>query len=160
MQDQPESTAPEPAAPDAAAAPKVERNEKGRWVKGGGSPNPGGRKGKLAWTTEQRLKLRQCVDGVFGALYKAALHGDAAASKVLLERVLPPARHDDPVAFKVKGSLAEQARVILAMVASGDIGTSTGTELMNMVSTATKIAEVAELQARVEALEAASKGTP
>jgi len=62
----------------------------------GVSGNPNGRpKGAIGKTTKLRLQLQKSVPAILDKLVEAALNGDIAAAKLILERALPALRPVD-----------------------------------------------------------------
>lgn len=92
--------------------------------------------------------------------YKAvemALAGDTVALRLCLERLAPP-RKDAPVVFPLPSMVtahdaAKAAAAVLKAVSEGDLTTTEGALVMALVDSFRKTLEVAELEARVSALE-------
>jgi hypothetical protein len=89
---------------------------------------------------------------------ETALTGDATALRLCLERLIPP-RKERPITFDLgalngpSDALAAVVSVIQAM-AKGEITPSEATVVAALLDTFRRGFETAELQARVEALEA------
>ena len=81
--------------------------------------------------------------------------GDVGAARLLLERVLPPMKATEPpTAFALPdGTLSQQARAVVASVASGELAVGSGAQLLSGLGTLAKIIESDELAARITALE-------
>ena len=65
-----------------------------RW-KRGQSGNPSGRKAGTGRVAEMRAGLAECLPEVLSSLSKAAVAGDMQATRILLDRVLPPLRAEE-----------------------------------------------------------------
>ena len=140
--------------PDSPLSEQPERPT-GRWVKGGPSPNPGGRPRNSSWHQRMRRELQANTPAVLARLHDLAMAGNTDAARLLLSRSLAPAR-DDPVKLPgMAGSLSDQARGIMAQVAAGTISPSVGVELLQALGTVSRVVEVGELEQRLQAVEAA-----
>jgi hypothetical protein len=131
------------------------RNPDGTFAKG----NPGRPKGVRHKAT--RI-VEELLDGEAEALTRKAidlaLAGDMAALRLCVERIAPP-RKDTPVSFdlppvKTAQDAAEAAKAVLAAVAAGDLTPTEGAAVMGLVEGFRRAVETADLEARVEALEA------
>jgi hypothetical protein len=61
-----------------------------------------------------------------------------------------------PASFTLPhGSLTEQAQAVMVAIASGQLPTSTGSELLSAMAQVAKIREADELESRIERLESA-----
>ena len=127
--------------------------------KPGQSGNPAGR--KQGSRNKASLLLAELIDGqgeaVVNAMIKAAVEGDTSAGRCLLDRLVPP-RRDRAVQFALpalaSASDAPKAlAAITAAVAEGELTTSEAADLAALVEKFTKAVEVAELEARISALE-------
>jgi hypothetical protein len=125
-----------------------------RWKKGE-SGNPKGRTPGTGKVAKLREAIAEHVPDIIENLTKAALAGDVAASRLLLERVVPPLRaSEEPVALALpEGALAEQGRAVLGAAAQGQIAPTQASALLSSLGTLAKIVEADELVRRVEALE-------
>jgi hypothetical protein len=90
-------------------------------------------------------------------LQEAALGGDVAAARTLLERALPVYRSSaEPVELpELDGAqeLTDKARAVLDAVAKGRIPPDLGAQLVSAIGTVSRVAEVDELLRRIAALE-------
>ncbi len=92
----------------------------------------------------------------------AAVEGDMAAAKLVIDRILPPMK-ERPVSFCLPNSLATAADVngalsaILAAVAAGDMLPSEAQTLAAIVEARRRTLETEELERRVAALEERGK---
>lgn len=123
----------------------------------GESGNPRGRpKGRKTTTTALRERLAERADDVVQTVLDAALAGDLAAAKLVLERLVAPLRAQAPavnVALPT-GGLADQGRAILAAVADGRLPADSGCHLLTALGQVGRLVEIDELEARIRALEA------
>lgn len=131
----------------------------GRW-KPGQSGNPNGRPPGSGEVAKLRGDIAERVPDILAALIGQAVAGDTAAARLLLERVLPPLR---PVEMTVEvplgeGGLTQQARQMLAAVATGQISTEQASCVISALAAVAKISESDELLKRIEALEQRSAG--
>ena len=84
------------------------------------------------------------------------------AAALVLSRVAPPVRPQrEPVelpALAKAGTLADQARAVIAAVAAGTLATDQAAELLAALANAAAAIETDELQARIAALEEQANG--
>jgi hypothetical protein len=106
---------------------------------------------------------RQLIDGgrlekLVARVYSAAMNGDMAAMRILLDRVLPPLRAVHlPVALALPdGSLTDQAKAILKAATDGTLPPDVAAELIGALAKVAGVDQVDELRRQVEALEAAA----
>lgn len=129
----------------------------GRW-KPGQSGNPAGRKPGSGRVAALRASLAECLPDVLDNLAKAAVAGDMQATRILLDRVLPPLRAEEsPVSVDLPaaGSLAEKAEAVLTAAALGEVGPGQAAQMISALGTTARIIEAEELEQRIAALEAA-----
>ena len=126
--------------------------------KPGESGNPAGRTPGSGEVAKLRAAIGQHVPAIITRLVQAALDGDVGASRLLLERVVPPlkaAEETTPLTLP-DGSLTVQGRAVLAAVGAGELAPSQGAALLASLGTLAKLQEADELEARIVALEARS----
>ena len=124
--------------------------------KPGISGNPTGRTPGSGEVAKLRAAIGQHVPAIITRLVQAALDGDVGASRLLLERVVPPlkaAEETTPLTLP-DGSLTVQGRAVLAAVGAGELAPSQGAALLASLGTLAKLQEADELEARIVALEA------
>jgi hypothetical protein len=129
----------------------------GRW-KAGESGNPAGRKPGTGDVAKLRAAIAEQVPAIIKTLTTAALTGDVGAARLLLERVIAPLKAAEvaaPLALP-DGTLTEQGRAVVAAVAAGNLAPGQGAALLASLGTLAKLAEVDDLQRRIEALEGKS----
>ena len=132
-----------------------QKPSRGRW-KPGQSGNPAGKPKGVGEVAKLRAAIAQDVPAILEALRTQALAGDVQAARLLLERTVAPLRAVEPpqpLALP-DGSLTEQGRAVLTSVAAGELAPGQGAVLMSAIGALAKVAEIDELTARIEALEA------
>lgn len=128
------------------------RDAKGRFASGQ-SGNPSGRPRAA---DELRRRLESGMDGAADAVLAAAKQGDMQACRLILERLLPairPAHAPVQFDFDENAPLAEQARQILAAVASGQLPPDQGRALVDAVAAVVRVVELDEIERRLNAIE-------
>lgn len=137
----------------------VSRAPDGRW-KAGTSGNPQGKpRGALRHTT-------RTVNGLFGdaagdvakAIIEAATGGDIAACRIVIDRLVPPAK-DAPVEFDMPAlatadDIVEAGAGVLSAVGQGELTPDQGERLMGLLDRQRKAIETSALEARLAAIEA------
>lgn len=121
----------------------------------GESGNPNGRPKSAGSVAQFREAIAEHVPGIIEKLKAAALDGDVSAARLLLERAVPPIKATEeatPLALSGE-TLTAQGRDVLAAVAAGDLAPSQGAALLSALGTMAKLAEVDELERRIQALE-------
>jgi hypothetical protein len=128
-----------------------------------GPGNPGRPKGARHKVT---VAAQALLDGEAEALTRKAvemaLSGDAAALRLVLERVVPP-RKDSPVAFTLPPvtSAADAAAAmasIINAVANGELTPGEASTVAALVEQYRRTLETADIEARISALENAHAG--
>lgn len=132
----------------------------------GKSGNPKGRpRGALNKTT---LAVQALLDGEAEGLTRKAvemaLSGDMAALRLCLERIAPPKR-DAPVSVDLPpiesaADLPGAVSALLSAAAGGEITPSEAERLARLVGEAGKALELADIETRLAALEAANAKAP
>jgi hypothetical protein len=136
---------------------------RGRPFAPGTSGNPNGRpkgsrnKATLAWET----LLEGDCEAILGKLIEKAKEGDSAALRLYVDRLLP-VRRDRTVVFdlpEIKNAAdAEKATSsIVAACAAGDLTPDEAEKVMGLVTAHTRMIQMSELEARLEAVEKAQK---
>jgi hypothetical protein len=120
----------------------------------------GNAQGRPRGVPDRRAPLRELIAKQAPELIAVALAqakaGDTTALGLLLARCVPPLRPaSDPISFAMPAgaSLADQARAILAGIASGDIDPHTGRALVDAVAAVGRVVELDEIEKRLTALE-------
>lgn len=132
----------------------------GRW-KPGQSGNPLGRPRGTSTAAKLREAIEADLPAILDNVIQSAKAGDIAAARLLLERAIPALKPVElPVLVEVKGdTLTEHGRAILAAVASGQVAPMQGAALMSALSQLARLVELDEFDARLRALEAATRST-
>ena len=141
------------------AQQEMGRNEKGQFARGH-VHNPKGRTpGSRNKATEAALALMEGQLGqITQTLIDAALGGDLAAIRLVLERLVPPCKEKAlpqihlPTVTDAQ-SLPKLTAAILGAVADGHITPGEGQSLAALANTHAKNLELAELEQRIAALE-------
>ena len=93
--------------------------------------------------------------GLVKALLDRALEGDTAAAGVLINRLVPALK---PVAetinLELPGSLSEQASAVVKAIAKAEVSPGDGKTILDALTAAAALGQVAELEARLAVLEA------
>ncbi|MFN0128725.1 MAG: DUF5681 domain-containing protein [Verrucomicrobiales bacterium] len=132
----------------------------GRTPKGqfqpGRSGNPTGRPREES--TALRQKLLERAEDVVQAVISAAISGDMAAAKMILDRLIPALRpHSAPVDVPLDGAMkpAQAACTILGEAMAGRISPDAAAQLLNAAADLARLIEAEEIKPRIEALERA-----
>lgn len=132
------------------------------WAKGS-SGNPSGRpKGALGKTTELRHMIMDKCPAIIEKLLESALNGDVQASKLLLDRSIATVRPESlPVSFQLpeNGNLRETGEVVLKLMSEGGITPDQANTILGALNVQCRIIEIADLERRLDALEAANAAT-
>jgi len=125
----------------------------------GESGNP---KGKAVGTLHRATRLAQSLldgeaEGLARKVIELALAGDITALKLCLDRICPP-RRERPLSVKLPEieGIAELPRLtaaILVAAGKGEIEPGQASALASLISSHAKALELAELEARISALE-------
>jgi len=121
--------------------------------------------GRPKGSPNKRTLVRQALEqtypegeqGFWLSVANMAAGGDLQAMAMLADRLYPkmkPQGETITLSRPLDGSLADNARTILELVAGGEIAPDTAKELLNALADVGKIIEVSELQKRLERLEA------
>jgi len=127
------------------------------WKKGMPSPNKNGRpRGIVDRRTKVTQALMDDAPKVARVVIDAALAGDVQAAGLVLSRVAPALRaQTERVAFDfdASASVTEQAEAVLQAIADGKVAPDVGKQILDGISTLYGIKQIAELEARLLALE-------
>jgi len=155
--------------PEICNGRNTDRDERGRIRAGGGRFKPGisgNPKGRPPGIPQPSTRLRQMIDAdaIVRRLQEAALAGDVAAARTLLERALPVYRSAaapvDLPELEGAGEFTDKARAVLAAVGAGKLPPDLGAQLVAAIGNVARLAEVDELARRIEALEAGRETKP
>lgn len=131
----------------------------GRWPKGTSGNPAGKRKGTRHRATLLMEKLLAAdAEAVVAVVIDAARMGDMTAARIVIDRLLPPAK-DRPVVIELPdtstatGCEAAQAAIVAA-VAAGSVTPSEGAAISELIEARRRAIETSELVRRMEAIEA------
>lgn len=125
----------------------------------GQSGNPAGRPPGIR---DKRVAMRELLvphaEELVAKAVELAKNGDAAALRICLDRLIPPAKaRDDPVLIPgLTDSLAENTRVIVKALADGELTPEEAATILQSLASQVRIIEVAEIEKRIAALEQAA----
>jgi hypothetical protein len=144
--------------PTIGVVPSGCERPRGRPFPPGVSGNPKGRpKGSRNKTILIAEALRSGEEAALTRnIVERASHGDAVALRVCLDRLLPR-RRDRRVQFELPelavGDVVEASRAVLAACADGTLSPREATDVMGLVASHVRAAEVSDLRARRTQLE-------
>ncbi len=122
--------------------------------KPGQSGNPNGRPKDKTPATMLRKSIAEAMPGIITKLVEAALDGDVAAAKVLLDRTCPALKPQAmPICLPVVDSLAGQGNEIITATMQGIIPPDIGAALITALSNQGKLVELQEMAERLERIE-------
>lgn len=128
--------------------------------KKGQSGNPSGRKRGIPNPQARiRAAMAERLDDILKILTERALEGDMAAINLIVSRCVAPAKAES-TAIAVPGAgktLAERAEAITAAALAGTLSPETASEFMGILGNLAKVMEIADLEARIIALEGGAK---
>ena len=148
-----------PAITPPDVPPEVQRDERGRW-KPGASPNPSGRSRS---DLEVAALLARLTPRALEVLGQKMEEGDLAAAKAITSLGIAPPK-SRPVRVDI-GPLRTAHECVAAIgriseaVSSAEITPTDATPLIGLVEAAQKSLELADMDARLRALEARSEGS-
>jgi len=148
-------------------AESTKKKQRGRPFAPGVSGNPAGRpRGALNHATRAAMALMQGqVEQLTGVVIARALEGDMTAMKLVFDRLVPPMKEApiEPGVVTLPTLSAENVpsavASVVAAVAAGELPPGQGQALVGMLDGFRKATELAEIEARLAALEQASGGT-
>lgn len=150
---------------DAINPENAGRDQAGRFVPGQ-SGNPTGKpKGTLHKATRAALALMEGqLEELTQVVINAALAGDMAATKIVFDKLIPQAKETpiEPGAVTLPelsgASVPAAVAVIVQAVSAGDLLPGQGQQLVGMLDGYRKSVELAEIEARLTALEQSAGG--
>jgi len=122
--------------------------------KKGESGNPAGRRPGTTAGAKLRQSIESKAPAILKAVIDAAIGGDLAACKILLDRIIPVLKAQAlPVIVDVGSTLPETGGNVINATMTGQIPPDIGAALIAALSSQSKLIEIEELMKRVEALE-------
>ena len=102
-----------------------------------------------------RAAIGDRIDAVVDVVVAKALAGDMSAAGLLMARVLPPLRpaHDAVPVKLGRGTVTEQARRVVALMAAGKAPMGQGVDLIVSLAAIARMKTLDELATSVEAIE-------
>ncbi len=125
----------------------------------GESGNPDGRpRGIRDKRTAMRDLLIPHAPELVAKVVEMAKEGDAAALRICLDRLIPPAKaKDDPVSLPgLTESLADNSRAVIKALAAGDLTPEEASSILQSLASQVRIIEADEIEKRLAALEQAA----
>lgn len=121
----------------------------------GQSGNPRGRPPNETKVADLRKAIAEHIPAIVDRLVEQAKGGDAAAARLLMERVLPPLKAIElPAAVTLPdGTLSDQGRALLVAASAGQLAPGQAAQLLAGLGALAKLIETDELIARIAALE-------
>jgi hypothetical protein len=140
--------------PDRKSAEYSGRDRAGRFAAGNGG-KPRGARNRATRAVERML------EGEAGALTRKAvekaLEGDVQALRLCLERLCPARKPEGRTVelpeLAEAATPANQARAVVAAVATGQVPADVGKALLDGIASVCRIVEISEIEARLRALE-------
>jgi hypothetical protein len=128
----------------------------------GQTGNPKGRPPGISEITKLRKSLMTDAPEILAGLVTAAKAGDMQATRLILERVLPPLKPtEQAIGLELTGdTLTDQGRAVLSAVSAGALAPSQGSQLISAIGALVRVAEIDELERRLSALEAKTWSSP
>lgn len=138
----------------------MKQQKRGKPFQKGQSGNPSGR--PLGARNQRTVALEELLDGEIEAITRRAIEaakaGDIAAIRLVMDRVLPPARSrpiliDLPMVTDAASVSSAQSEILKA-VALGDLRLDEAESLSGLLEARRKSLETVELEDRIKQLEA------
>ena len=126
--------------------------------KKGESGNPAGRpRGSV---NKNLQVLRDAAEAILPDLIERAKSGDLEAQKLILDRGIPRLRAVSmPEALPLPdGTLTDQAKALVALIAEGSLSTTVAAEIAGVISASARVEEVDQLRDELKALRALLEG--
>ncbi len=122
--------------------------------KPGISGNPKGRPKDKTPGAKLRKAIEAKADDILQSVIDAAIAGDMAACKMLLDRITPTLKPQAlAVNIPVKETLPDQGKEIIKATMVGKVPPDIGSQLITALAAQAKLIELDDLLKRVEALE-------
>lgn len=124
--------------------------------KKGQSGNIAGRPAGKTPGAQIRKAIEEHKDDILAAVIDAAINGDMAACKMLLDRITPtlkPIMANVAITLPNETSLSVQGSAVMKSTLSGDVPPDIGSQLIMALAHQAKLVEIDDLLKRIEALE-------
>ena len=121
----------------------------------GQSGNPNGRPKGAGTAAKVRALLEPHAPRLVDKAVQLALGGDTTALRICIDRLIPAMKlRDEPVILEgFEGSLTEQGQAVIKRMGEGSIAPGDASEMLRVLASQARIAEIDELEQRVNALE-------
>ena len=122
--------------------------------KKGVSGNPAGRMPGQTPGAKLRKAIEAKADDILQSVINAAIDGDMAACKMLLDRITPALKSQAlSITLPVKETLPEQGSEIIKAIVTAQIAPDIGSQLITALSNQGKLVELQELAERLSRIE-------
>ena len=122
--------------------------------KKGISGNPSGRPAGQTPGAKLRKAIEAKADDILQAVIDAAVNGDMAACKMLLDRITPALKPQAlSITLPVKETLPEQGSEIIKAIVTAQIAPDIGSQLITALSNQGKLVELQELAEHLSRIE-------
>ena len=124
----------------------------------GKSGNPSGR--PPGSVNNSLRMLRDAAEAILPNLIERAKDGDLEVQKLILDRGIPRLRAVSmPEALALPdGTLTDQAKALVALIAAGDLSTTVAAEIAGIITASARVEEVDQLRDELKALRALLEG--
>ena len=123
--------------------------------KPGQSGNPKGRPRKTNIDEALRASIKSACPEIIAGLIRVAKEGDVQAARALLGYALPPLKaQDGPIRLDLGHDLASAMMALRTALAGGELTPGAANAVASIVATEARIAETAQLEQRLTAVEA------
>jgi hypothetical protein len=121
----------------------------------GQSGNPTGRPKGTGTAAKMRALLEPHAPRLVEKAVQLALSGDTTALRICIDRLIPAMKlRDEPVLLEgFEGSLTEQGQAVIKGMGGGSIAPGDASEMLRVLASQARIAEIDELEQRINALE-------
>ena len=122
--------------------------------KKGISGNPSGRPAGQTPGAKLRTTIEAKADDILQSVINAAVNGDMAACKMLLDRITPTLKPQaQAIILPVKETLSEQGNEIIKATIGGEIPPDIGSQLITALSNQGKLVDFQEMVERLARIE-------
>ena len=106
-----------------------------------------------------RKAILDDMPDIIATLVEQAKAGDTAASKILIDKVIPTVKSQAlPVTVQSGDTLAKTGSNVIASTMNGDVSPDVSALLLSALSNQARIVEITDLENRISALEGTGNG--